>query len=48
MELIKLIATIIGGLILVYLLVFYSKGSIGLSTAGFNGVIGETKTLQGR
>lgn len=48
MELAKMIAGGIGGLILVYLLVFYSKGATGLAQAGFSGVVSETKALQGR
>lgn len=48
MDVAKAVAAGIGGLILVYLLVFYSSGSVPLASAGINGVISETKTLQGR
>lgn len=48
MDLLKMLAGGIGGLILVYLLVYYSKGATSLSSAGFSGVVNETKALQGR
>lgn len=48
MDTVKMIAGGIGGLIAVYLLVFYSSGSIGLTGAGGSAIIGETKALQGR
>ena len=48
MDTVKMVAAGIGGLILVYLLVYYSSGSIGLANEGFTGVVNVTKALQGR